>query len=535
MHRGSSWASALVIAWGCVACAGSESVQPLPEAAEAPRFKAVPVDFEHEWRPRSARPLAGAAALDVDGDGREEIFVGGGAGQADVLLAMRDGRLVDVIRNTGLAADTATYAATSFDLDADGAVDLVVARDDGVAVYRNLGSGRFRGNALPLGLPPGSVPVAVAVSDVDRDGLPDLYVSVAADAFHYRDAAFEREAARPNRLMMGLRFDEGGLEIRDATTPVTATSHATNAAVFVDLDDDGLQDLAIAHEAGPVEVLRNVGGGAFEAVDLETAPFGTWLGVAAGDVDADGDLDLLFTNVGSTVSARAARGNLRAERPFTRSWLLLRNDGEFRFVDITRSAGLDRLGFGRGATFADLDLDGRLDLLVAQNPARRLALGHLPGKVLLDVRAAAPDYRALETLHNPTAGSAPLLVDVDGDGHRDLVWINVGAAPRVYRLRPAGDRVRLRLPDEATSLGARAWLEGAGPVPVHEVRAGGGPVDPTAELVLAVPQGKGPLRLRVRWPDGAERVIEDPSLQSILEVRRPQAAKSDPAGLQREG
>jgi hypothetical protein len=84
-----------------------------------PRFEEVAVDFAHRWDHKTSHHLTGAAVLDVDGDGREEIFAGGGAGQPNALLGLRDGRLLDRIQGTGLESQGATYGSCAIDLDGD--------------------------------------------------------------------------------------------------------------------------------------------------------------------------------------------------------------------------------------------------------------------------------------------------------------------------------------------------------------------------------------------------------------------------------
>ncbi len=98
-------ALAAVLVSGCVPTFESSHTTAAPVAAVP--FKEIPTAFTHVWSEPS-HPFTGAAVIDVDGDGRFEIFVGGGRDQADMLLAYRDGRLVDVTAGSGLSA-TATW------------------------------------------------------------------------------------------------------------------------------------------------------------------------------------------------------------------------------------------------------------------------------------------------------------------------------------------------------------------------------------------------------------------------------------------
>ena len=116
-----------------------------------------------------------------------------------------------------------------------------------------------------------------------------------------------------------------------------------------DFDGDGRPDLFFVNNGPlgvpppPCVVLRNRGDGVFEPVDTPL-PALRGMGVAAGDYDADGDFDLYVTGY---------KGNV-----------LLRNDGDFRFTDVTDAAGVVGGGFSAGACWGDADGDGDLDLYV---------------------------------------------------------------------------------------------------------------------------------------------------------------------------
>ena len=106
-------ACALAAGLALCGCTWIHPREPRPEPPATlvqPRFAEVAVDFAHRWDRETSHHLSGAAVLDVDGDGLEEIFVGGGAGQPDALLGLRDGRLRDRIAGTGLSSDVASTA-----------------------------------------------------------------------------------------------------------------------------------------------------------------------------------------------------------------------------------------------------------------------------------------------------------------------------------------------------------------------------------------------------------------------------------------
>jgi len=510
--------AALACIGGCSWIHPSEPIGPFPSEIALPLLEEIPVEFAHAWDRKLALHLSGASAIDVDRDGRFEIFAGGGEGEPDVLLTFEDGRLVDRIAGTGLSSTVATYGSVSLDLDEDGWVDLIVARNDGVTLYKNRG-GRFDALHLPLARPADSVPLAVSFSDIDGDGDADLYVSDFVDFPHFVSATFNVPShAKPNLLLR----NDGGFRFTDITTAEVAGRQNTFTSLFVDLDGDRRQDLVVAQNTGQVEIFRSLGDGRFERVPLATG-YGFWMGVAAGDFDSDGDQDLFFSNVGVTFPASLAHGDLHDDQPYAGDWLLLRNDGGFRLTDVTREVGLAGMGFGWGSVFEDINLDGRLDLLVAQNyvkwPPHRLF--KFPGKILLAGPQSPPHFSAMPGQIDPSYGNAPLIVDLDGDGRQDVFWLNDDGPSRAYLNHSPGDAVIVALPDAARSLGARVRLVGARSAYTREFSTSVGlGTDQSPVWAFAIAPDDHEVRLEVEWPDGLAAVVTDPPRNQRIDIDR---------------
>ena len=422
----------------------------------APGFKEISTNIEHVWDD-SVHPFTGAAVIDIDNDNKMEVFISGGKNQPDSLLSYRNNKLENIIEGTGLSSDIAGYGPTSIDIDNDNDVDLIVARDDGLYLYINNG-GKFDAQQIPLDLSVNSVPFTVALSDIDHDGDADLYVSVFVDFKNFRSATYND--AEHSKLNFMLR-NNGDLTFTDITeTSGTAGKANTFLSVFTDLDNDGWQDLVIAQNTGEIEMFRNNRDLTFTAIPTNSG-YGFWMGLGVGDIDNDGDQDLFFSNVGDSIPAFLTTGDIRDDQRHELEWLLLRNDGEFTFTDITEEYGVTGEGFSWGGIFEDLNLDGKLDLVVAQNYIKWPIhyLFKLPGKSYLqtvDNRFVQVDNLNLE---NSNYGQSPLSVDLNNDSKPDLLWLNMDGPVTAFLNQSNNNSFVVNVPEKAEYLGTRVTIE----------------------------------------------------------------------------
>lgn len=241
-----------------------------------------------------------SAVADVNGDGRMDVFLGGGAGQAPALfLGGAQGRFTPS-RQPAFVKDAAfeDRCAVFLDVDQDGDQDLYIGsgstefpapamlRD---RLYINTNGSFVRNDAL---LPELAINTgAVVAADVDGDGDDDLFVGGRSVPGGY--------PAAPRSHF--LRNDAG--TFHDATAewaPGSERPGMVTAAAFADVDADGDSDLVLALDWGPLRVLRNDGGRFSDATStlLDKAPSGWWRSLHAGDVDGDGDVDLVAGNHG---------------------------------------------------------------------------------------------------------------------------------------------------------------------------------------------------------------------------------------------
>jgi enediyne biosynthesis protein E4 len=440
------------------------------------------------------------------------------------------------------------------DYDNDGRPDLFVTRWRSYALYRNRGDGTFADVTDQAGLGGDrDWPTSAAFADLDNDGDLDLYVChyLRWDADHPRicrnlqrsiDVSCDPRSfeALPDHLF---RNDAGRF------TDVTARSGLVDrdgrglGVVAVDIDDDNRVDLFVANDLSANYLLRNAGDLHFDEQGLAAGVacnshggYQAGMGVAAGDLDGDGRLDLVVTNF------------------FNESTTFFRNLGDGQFADYTTAVGLaapsrDLLGFG--AAFLDADDDGRLDLMTANghlNDYRpdvpytmpvQLLLGR-PGGLLGDVTAQAGP-----ALTVPHIGRGLAIGDLDNDGRIDAVLVPQNE-PLVYlhNRTEGGHSVTIALEGTRSNrdgVGARVEIEAGGSRRVSQ-RLGGGSYlsanDPRLHF------GLGPAtrvdRIEVRWPSGRVDVFRDldadtayrlreadPSPRPLWKVHR--SDRSDPA------
>jgi tetratricopeptide (TPR) repeat protein len=323
----------------------------------------------------------GASAADFDGDGWIDLFVAG-AGR-NLLYRNRGGRF-ELLADSGIRDEKWSVAGAWLDYDSDGRLDLFVVnyldwtpaidrfcgdaarklrvychpgefRGTANRLYRNVGEGRFEDVSERTGIAAHTGKgMSAAVADYNGDGRPDIFVTndtVANFLFRNLGGRFEESA-----LAAGVAFNDMG-------KPVSAMG-----AEFRDYDNDGRPDIlftALVGETFPL--FRNIGGSFLDVtypskVGLFTVRRSGW-GVALADLNNDGLKDIVTANSHVTDNI----SEVRSERYREPNVILLNEGGEFR------SGGeLGDAAAYRGLASADLDGDGRLDLVVTVlgEPAR---------------------------------------------------------------------------------------------------------------------------------------------------------------------
>ena len=342
-----------------------------------------------------------------DGGDRVALLHNGGQGR----FAYRPGVLpADLLHFNPRSFHGETYGTAVFgDYDRDGDADLYLPLGAFWLIRRNMNAllrndrGVFTDVSREAGLTEELSSTGALWLDYDRDGYLDLYVTNEATVrVDLLSQKFENhDPSAHNRLYRNNR--DGSFTDVNAAAGLEVLAGLKYNVMAPDVNDDGWPDLYVGVHLGRNRLFLNGGQGEFQdATTDEIGDPGLVNGVAVGDIDNDGDLDLF----------QATAGHLVANAPF-RSVMLL-NLGAGEFLDVTENVGLNTLSniSVHHSTLADLDNDGDLDLVTGR-PAF-LFLNNGEGR-FTEATAAAGIPPSL-------TGTGLVAGDYDRDGCLDLVY-----------------------------------------------------------------------------------------------------------------
>ena len=533
---------------------------PPPAIAFEEKAQAMGIAFTHvtgatgrKWMPETMG--GGVAVLDYDGDRRPDLlFVSGAywpgdpraAGQKSSLALYRnegngdDGlpRFKNVTREAGLEKVFYGMGASVADYDNDGRDDVYVTALGGNYLFHNRG-GRFEEVSKAAGVADSGWGTSSAWLDYDGDGRLDLYVgryvdwSPGKDLFCTLDGKTksyctpERYPGTSSHLYRNL--GNGHFEEVTKKAGVYNENQKALGVAPWDYDGDGRVDILVSNDTAPNNLFHNRGDGTFEDVGIPA-------GVAVDEAGrARGAMGAAWADTKNAKGATVAIGNFSNELKS----LYWTDSGEV-FLDESPKSGVGPTSFldlTFGVLFFDADLDGRMDLLLAnghveptvQEVQKEVAYRQAP---VLYLNAGGGRYTPLREragdLARPLVARGAAYADLDGDGDLDLVLVENGGPACVF-LNPTNapqKSVRLRLVGGGNSsrdaVGARVTAK-IGDRTLSQQVSGGQSYLSASEKTLTFGLGGASKidTLEIRWPDGAAQTLTDIPGGARLVVSQP--------------
>jgi hypothetical protein len=496
---------------------------------------------------------SGVALFDADGDGDLDIYFTNGAPLDPApgsppprdALYRNDGawRFSDVTRAAGLGDSHSSCGVAVADVDNDGDLDLFVANYGPDVLYLNRGDGSFD-EARGSGVEDPGWGSSAAFADVNGDGLVDLYV---ANYLEFDRRKVKRRGEEPTSLYKGfpifrgpvglppapdsLFLNLGGAKFRDASAEwgIRAVPPAYGLGVlFVDVNRDGRPDVLVTNDTMANYLFLNEGGRRFIEAGLylglaynDSGTAQASMGVTAGDARGLGREDIFITNVEDD----------------TNTYYHAEENGFF--TDATWPSGLGEPSYkhlGWGTFFFDADLDGSLDLFVANgqlmpqadhmrsSPGYRqtcqLFRGDGAGRFEDQSARAGPGFAVRRSFRGAAFG------DLDLDGDQDIVLSAIDDRPLLLENRgpgpdgaPVSAWVAFRTRGTRSNrdgIGARVRVTAAGRAREHYVRSASGYASQSEMAArFGLGEARGIERVEVEWPSGLREEFPPPPLRTV--------------------
>lgn len=492
---------------------------------EAPEFRWTLNHYASARRRLIETMPGGVAIFDVNGDGKPDLFFPNGAGGPGLRKQFPDDcnrlyvnrghwKFEDVTGQAGLCGSGYDMAAAAGDFDNDGWPDLFVGGVEGGVLWRNRGDGTFERRTLPVD---GWV-AAAGWFDFDRDGDLDLFVVryVAWDPEREPDCGGAYCHPRNYRGLTNLLLRNDGGRFVDVSRETGVARHTGKGMglAFGDADGDGWLDVFVTNDAEPSFLFRNRGGKVFEEIAEQAGVSLTddglavsGMGVDFRDIDGDHRDDIFYTALANE------------------AFPLFLNLGRALFRDATyatRTGRVTRLFSGWGAGIIDFDNDGRKDLFTANGDVQIGAeiSGGRPTRQrnLLLRQDAGGKFEAAE-IGRPAWHRGAAFADLDGDGRIDIVVARLGERPLLLQnVSPPQSWLQVELK------GTRANRQGLGAV----VRVEGQMERVTSAFSYASSSPpvthfgfgtrRGAVTVEIVWPDGHTQTVKDVARNQRLVV-----------------
>jgi hypothetical protein len=499
----------------------------------------------------------GVACFDFDNDGWLDLFVlsgtrlDGAAGSTNRLYKNnRDGTFTDVTAKAGLTRTGWASAVTVGDYDNDGFDDLFVTYYGQNVLYHNNGDGTFTDVTAKAGLLQDDVRYGSGCTwvDYDRDGRLDLFVAT------YLNTTIEKlpkpgentdcrwkgvpvncgpRGLPPGSVQLFHNNGDGTFTDVSRQSGVAAAGRSyPMTTVAADYDNDGWPDIYVACDSTPSWLFRNQHDGTFREEALERGVAlsedgieQAGMGIAVGDYDLDGNLDIFKTHFADDTN------------------VLYRNDGKGFFDDFTIRAGIgvETRFVGWGAGVVDLDNDGLPDLFLVTGsvyPEVERSLPAYPFRTPRIVFRNLGDGRFEELIEEAGPGVAAAHTsrgcafgDFDNDGDMDVLVMNMNEPPSLLRndVTSGGHWLKVLLTGVASNrsaIGARVVARYGNRRQAQDVTAQSSFYSASDRRLHFGLGSATAADLTIRWPNGATETIEGVEADQLVVIR-------EGAGIQR--
>ncbi|APZ94414.1 FG-GAP-like repeat-containing protein [Fuerstiella marisgermanici] len=490
----------------------------------------------------------GVSVLDFNGDNRPDIFLTQGSRWPikesnhefldRLYLHAGDGHFVDVTQNCGIVESGFSQGTTVGDFDSDGFPDLLVANIGRNRLFRNNGDGTFRDMSQEVRFNDDAWSTSCAIADMTGDGHPEIFVVnylAGKDVFTRTCGPQLDRVCLPQHFPAAtdqLLWNLGNEQFQDVThsSGITVDNGKGLGIVVGSFGDGPGLDVFVGNDTVSNFYFKNQGNDSNNAPRFQETAMVSGLavngrgtaqacmGIAAGDADGDGATDLFVTNFHGESNT------------------LYRQLGGGVFEDSTlrnrlRQPSLSKLGFG--TQFLDADLDGRLDLVVAN--------GHIDnnsddGRTDYQMRpqffvnqgSAGFLEVSPQTLgpyfENKVLGRALARADWNCDGQPDFVVTHLDAPVSLMEnmTRPSGNFVVIDLHGVRSSrdaIGTMVQVETANRTLTQQLTAGDGfQASNQRVLMFGLGEDKAIRKLTVRWPSAQRNEYRELPVNTRLSI-----------------
>jgi enediyne biosynthesis protein E4 len=497
----------------------------------------------------------GVAMFDYDNDGRIDLFFANGALLKDPMPKTEipdkrdpkywnrlyhqkgDGSFEDVTERSGLQGEGYSMGVAAADYDNDGYPDLYVTSYGGNRLYHNNGDGTFTDVTKKLGVAAGGWSTSTAWLDYDRDGKLDLFVG------RYVEWDFEAGSIYCGEIRPGYRAychpdnfrgatnilyhqrADGTFEDVSAKSGILEPGGKALGVALGDFDNDGFMDIFVANDSVRQSLYHNKGDGTFEDIAIssgagydENGKTYAGMGIDIADYDNDGYMDIFITTLSNE------------------TYPLYHNERDLSFTYATNSSGVGQITLlysGWGTRFIDADNDGLRDIFVAQGhvldtidkTAAYLKHKQPPllmrntGKGFVNVSgtAGAP-------FNPPIAARGAAFGDLNNDGQIDIVISVIDGAPLILRNDGTKNHwvglVLVGAKSNRNGIGARISVtDTGGRKQIFDMNTSGSYLssnDPRTLVGLGA--ATGVRSIEVRWPSGRVQTVSNPEIDRYLVI-----------------